>query len=208
AAGPARPRAAGGSDPRRCARPAVGLPPVGAAGVLLPHQPLLVLAPLRQLTSAQVAYPSDGSVLTATGVSLDSSCNDSRQGAGTAQVRGISLFGGAVTASSASVSLAGGPSSVSGLVVNGRPTTLSSGAIRIGNWGYVIAPDPAAASRSALEIELSAEHNGLPAGTLIFVPYARIGIAAPPPPVTTAQAAATHKARLTTTPSPPPPTTT
>jgi murein DD-endopeptidase MepM/ murein hydrolase activator NlpD len=181
--------------------PQSGCLPVGAAGVLFPHQRPLVLAPSRQLTSAQVAYPSDGSVLTATGVSLDSSCNDSRQGAGTAQVRGISLFGGAVTASSATVSLAGGPSSVSGLVVDGRPTTLTSGAIRIGNWGYVIAPDPAAASRSALEIELSAEHNGLPAGTLVFVPYARIEIAAPAPAVTTTQAAATQKAPVTTTPS-------
>jgi murein DD-endopeptidase MepM/ murein hydrolase activator NlpD len=177
-----------------------GCPPVGAAAVLLPHQRPLVLAPLRQLTSAQVAYPSDGSVLTATGVSLDSSCSDSRQGAGTARVQGISLFGGAVTASSATVSLAGGPSSVSGLVVDGRPTTLASGSVRIGNWGYAIAPDPAAASRSALEIELSADHNGLPAGTLIFVPYARIEIAAPVP-VTTTQAAATQKAPVATTPS-------
>src|SRR5262249_1291218 len=107
--------------------PQSGCSPVGAAGVLLPHQRPLVPAPLRQLTSAQVAYPSDGSVLTATAVSLDSSCNDTRQGAGTARVQGISLFGGAITASSATVSLAGGPSSVSGLVVDGRPTTLSAG---------------------------------------------------------------------------------
>jgi murein DD-endopeptidase MepM/ murein hydrolase activator NlpD len=164
--------------------------------VLLPHQRPLVLAPVRQLTSAQVAYPADGSVLTAAGVSLDSSCNDARQGAGTAQVHGISLFGGAVRASAATVSLTGGPSSVSGLVVDGRPATLSAGSsMRIGNWGYVIAPDPSAASRSALEIELSTEHNGLPAGTLIFVPYAHIEVAAaapaPEPAPTTTQAAAT-----------------
>src|SRR5262249_33621150 len=92
-----------------------------------------------------------------------------------------------------------GPSSVSGLVVDGRPTTLSSGAIRIGNWGYVIAPDPTAASRSALEIELSAEHNGLPAGALVFVPYARNEIAAPSPGVTTTHAATAKKAPVTTT---------
>jgi murein DD-endopeptidase MepM/ murein hydrolase activator NlpD len=103
-----------------------------------------------------------------------------------------------VTASAATVSLTGGPSSVYGLTVNGRPASLSAGSsIRIGNWGYVIAPDPSAASRSAIEIELSAEHNGLPAGTLIFVPYAHIEIAAPTPaaaPVpTTTHAAVTPK---------------
>jgi murein DD-endopeptidase MepM/ murein hydrolase activator NlpD len=177
-----------------------GCPPVGAAAILLPHSRPTVLAPLRQLTSAQVAYPADGSVLTATGVSLDSSCSDVRQGGGTAQVRGISLFGGAITASTATVSLTGAGASVSGLVVNGRPTTLSAGSsVRIGNWGYVIAPDPAAVSRSALEIELSTEHNGLPAGTLIFIPYAHIEVAPPAPAPTTTQATTTLPTVTTTT---------
>ena len=178
--------------------PQSGCPPVGAASVLLPHQRPLVLAPQRQLTSAQVAYPADGSIITASGVSIDASCTSARQGDGTAQVRGISLFGGAVTASTATVSLTGGPSHVSGLVVNGRHATLSGGgAIRIGNWGYVIAPDPAAASRSALEIELSAAHNGLPAGTLIFVPYARIEIAAAPVVAPTTHATTTQETATT-----------
>ena len=169
---------------------------MGAAALLLPHQRPIVLAPLRQLTTAQVAYPADGSVLTAAGLSLDSSCSDARPGGGNAQVRGISLFGGAVTASTATVSLTGAGASVSGLTVNGRPASLAGGPIRIGDWGYVIAPDPAATSRSALEVELSAEHNGLPAGTLIFVPYARIELA--PEPTTTAPA----PVPTTTAPSP------
>src|SRR5262245_61109266 len=50
--------------------PQSGCPPVGAVAVLKPHQRPLVLAPVRQLTSAQVAYPADGSVLRAAGVSL------------------------------------------------------------------------------------------------------------------------------------------
>src|SRR5439155_22063015 len=138
----------------------------------------VVLAPERLLTTAQVAYPADGSIFTAAGLSLDSTCTDSRPAGGTAQVRGVSLFGGAVTARAATVSLSGGGGSVSGLAVEGRPTKLVAGhAIRIGNWGYLIAPDPTAASRSAFEVELSSEHAGLPAGTLIFVPYARIEIA-------------------------------
>jgi murein DD-endopeptidase MepM/ murein hydrolase activator NlpD len=66
--------------------------------------------------------------------------------------------------------------------------------IRIGDWGYVIAPDPAAASKSAFEVEISQEHAGLPPGTLVFVPYARI-VTAPPAPA----ASATPPAPTTTT---------
>ena len=164
------------------AAPQSGCPSVGAIGILPPHSRPVVLAPGRALTTAQVAYPADGSILTAAGLSLDSTCNETRAG-GTAQVRGVSLFGGAVTAHSATVNLSSGGGSVSGLAVNGRPTQLVAGhAIRIGNWGYLIAPDPGAASRSAFEVELSSEHAGLPAGTLIFVPYARIEIAPSSPP--------------------------
>jgi murein DD-endopeptidase MepM/ murein hydrolase activator NlpD len=174
------------------AAPPSGCPPVGAVGLLLPHQRPVVLAPERQLTTAQVAYPADGSILTAAGLSLDSTCTDTRPAGGTAQVRGISLFGGAITARTATLSLSGGGGSVSGLAVNGRPATLVAGrAIRIGNWGYLIAPDPAAASHSAFEVELSSAHAGLPAGTLIFVPYARIEIAPSPAPATPTTVSAT-----------------
>jgi murein DD-endopeptidase MepM/ murein hydrolase activator NlpD len=182
--------------------PQSGCPPVGAVGLLLPHQRPVVLAPERQLTTAQVAYPADGSIMTAAGLSLDSTCSDMRPTGGTAEVRGVSLFGGAVTAHSATISLSSGGGSVSGLAVNGRPTTLVAGhTVRIGNWGYVIAPDPAAPSRSAFEIELVSEHAGLPAGTLIFVPYARIEIA-PSAPKTLPPGAATTTTEETTTSTP------
>jgi len=174
------------------AAPESGCPPVGAVGLLLPHQRPLVLAPQRVLSAAEVAYPSDGSILTASGLSLDSTCTDAHPTGGSAQVRGISLFGGAVTARSATVDLSGGAGTVSGLTVSGRPASLAGGPIRIGSWGYVIAPDPAAPSKSAFEVELSSEHAGLPAGTLMFVPYARIEVAPPapqaPPPTTTQEA--------------------
>jgi murein DD-endopeptidase MepM/ murein hydrolase activator NlpD len=165
--------------------PQAGCPPVGAVGLLRPHQRPVVLAPERQLTTAQVAYPADGSILTAAGLSLDSTCSETRPTGGTAQLRGVSLFGGAVTARSATISLGGGSGSVSGLAVNGRPAKLTPGqTFRIGNWGYVIAPDPASASRSAFVVELATEHAGLPAGTLIFVPYARIDTVTPAPDAT------------------------
>src|SRR5207253_2756215 len=111
---------------------------------------------------------------------LDTTCTATHPTAGSAQVRDISLFDGAVTARSATMSLAGGAASVSGLTVSGRSVTLTAAhPIRIGNWGYVIAPDPSAASKSAFEVELSSPHAGLPAGTLVFVPYAQIETAPP-----------------------------
>src|SRR5438874_2951107 len=190
------------------AAPQSGCPPVGAVGLLLPHRRPVVLAPNRQLATAQVAYPADGSILTAAGLSLGTSCSETHPVGGTAQVRGISLFGGAVTAQTATLNLSGGGASVSGLVVNGRPTTLAPGhAVRIGNWGYVIAPDPSAASRSAFEVELSSDHAGLPAGTLVFVPYARIEIPAPaaqttePAPAPTTTEATSTTAAGTTPPA-------
>jgi len=186
--------------------PQSGCPPVGAVGLLLPHQRPVVLAPLRQLTTAQVSYPADGSVLTASALSLDTTCTDAHPTGGSAQVRDISLFEGAVTARSATLDLTGGAAAVSGLVVSGHPATLAAGhPIRIGNWGYVIAPDPAATSKSAFEIELSSEHAGLPAGTLVFIPYARIEVAPPaaqatPPPATTTEETVTNAATVAASP--------
>jgi len=166
--------------------PASGCPPVGAVAVLRPHQRPLVLAPARRLAGAEVAYPGDGSILTAEGFSLATSCTASRPAGGTAQIRGLSLFDGAVTARAATLSLTGGASSVSGLRVHGRPAALARGRpIRLGDWGYLLAPDPSSPSRSALEVELSRPQAGLPAGTILFVPYAHIELApAAPPPET------------------------
>src|SRR4051812_24508037 len=98
--------------------PQSGCPAVGAVGLLLPHHSApLVLAPARTLSSASLLYPSDGTVLSASSLQLDGSCNDTRPAAGTAQLRSLSLFGGVVTARAATLSLTGGASTVSGLRV-------------------------------------------------------------------------------------------
>jgi murein DD-endopeptidase MepM/ murein hydrolase activator NlpD len=177
--------------------PASGCSPVGAAALLPPHSRPVVLTPQGQLSAAQIAYPSDGSILSAAGVTLGSSCTGSRSSGGTARLSGVSMFGGAVTASSVTVSLSGGEPSVSGLAVNGTPVTLAPGhTINLGTWGFLIAPDPSAASHAAFEIELATDYAGLPAGTLVFVPYARIETA--PPPVTTAATTTTATPPTTT----------
>jgi murein DD-endopeptidase MepM/ murein hydrolase activator NlpD len=189
--------------------PAAGCPPVGAVGLLRPHRALLALTASRSLATApaaEIAYPSDGSVFTAAGLDLGQSCTDSHPIAGTAEVRNVSLFGGVVTASSVTLSLTGGPASVSGLRVGGKPTQLTQGKpIRLGNWGFLLAPDPASASRSAFQIQLSEPRAGLPAGSIVFVPYAHVALVptpAAPAPTTTAE---TTPARA---PAPSPSTTT
>jgi hypothetical protein len=156
-------------------RPAAGCPQAGAVGLVLPQRAALVLGPFRALSGASFSYPSDGSVVTATGLSV-ATCTEARPSAGIVQVRSLSLFGGVVTAESASLNLSGGGASVSGLRVGGQPVSLGK-PIRLGNWGFLLAPDSAGSSRSAFEIELTQPRSGLPAGTIVFVPYAKIELA-------------------------------
>jgi murein DD-endopeptidase MepM/ murein hydrolase activator NlpD len=158
-------------------RPRSGCPAVGAVGVAFPNRPTLVLAPVRRLSTARLAYPADGSVVSAAGLNLDISCAGVRPASGTAEVHALSLFDGAVTAGSVTIGLAGAPTKVVGLRVAGRPASLTVGTrIRLGKWGYLLAPDPGAVT-SAFQIELVENHAGLPAGTVLLVPYAGIRLA-------------------------------
>jgi murein DD-endopeptidase MepM/ murein hydrolase activator NlpD len=183
ATGPATPVA---STLEAASAPENGCPSVGAMGILQPHEGPVVLMPSRRLQSATIAYPSDGAIVSAAGMEV-AACNGNRPATGIEEVRSVSLFDGAVTAKSATVSLTSGASHVSGLRVNGRPFTLAPGrTAKLGNWGYLLAPDRKAASRAAIEIELRQDRAGLPAGTLVFIPYAQIALApVAPPPVTT-----------------------
>jgi murein DD-endopeptidase MepM/ murein hydrolase activator NlpD len=118
-----------------------------------------------------------------------------------AEVNGLSVFGGEITASSvvaqahasaragaASGNISG--SAVSGLVALGQ--SVSSGTVALGDWGSLTAVAGGASgsaatgyrgSVTALEIRLTAEHGGLPAGSTIVVGYAEVAAqAAPAPP--------------------------
>jgi murein DD-endopeptidase MepM/ murein hydrolase activator NlpD len=127
-----------------------------------------------------------------------------------AEVSGLSVFGGEITAASvvaqahaearagaAKGDIAG--SVVTGLVALGQPVT-AAGAIPLADWGSLstiaggASGSPATGYRgsvTALEIRLTAEHGGLPAGTTILVGYAEVA----------AQAAASER----TAPPPRPP---
>ena len=122
---------------------------------------------------------------------------------GTAQVDGLSLFGGEVTASavakvraSARTGAATGDLSGSTAIVNGVAGTAGQ-RIALGDWGYAVtlaqgvaqgsSPTPSyRASVTAIDIRLTVDHGGLPAGTQILVGYAEASAQAgePTPPPT------------------------
>lgn len=116
-----------------------------------------------------------------------------------AEVTSLSLFEGEVTATAvrgsaqARASAAGTSgdfegASVGSLVVQGQPAAFGPNArVDLGTWGYaiVLAQGSAPAERSyrgnitALDIRLTVEHGGLPAGTQILVGYAEVSVTAP-----------------------------
>src|SRR5436309_9987944 len=167
------------------------------------------------------AYPSDGSVLT-TGpisVSANTDVGANARSIASSSVSSLSLFGGEVTASSiaghanastsgqsATGSLAG--AAVSGLTVGGVAQGASpNGRVALGDWGYAITLEQAEVHSSAgktqsyrgyvtgLDIHLTADHGGLPAGSEILVGYAESWAQAgtPPPVVPTVPGKATTK---------------
>ena len=124
-----------------------------------------------------------------------------------AEVNDLSLFGGEVTAKSvvaqahaeARAGAAKGDSNgsaVTELVALGQPVTGNT--VQLADWGSLTTVAGAASgspatgyrgSVTALEIMLTADHAGLPAGTTILIGYAEVAAqAAPPePPVTVPQ---------------------
>jgi murein DD-endopeptidase MepM/ murein hydrolase activator NlpD len=117
--------------------------------------------------------------------------------AASAEVTDLSLFNGEITASdvvahakaSAKPGVATGDLSgvgVSGLTVDGLPA--AAGRIPLGDWGYAdvnvqsSAPTPTSFHGfvTALDIHLTADHGGLPAGSEIQVGYAEASVQAPP----------------------------
>lgn len=116
------------------------------------------------------------------------------------EVSGISLFGGEVTVGRVVVraTAAAKPgegtgdlsqSGVSGLVVLGAAADSSPGArVSLGDWGYALVviqggsgtEEGYSGSVTGLELHLTADHGGLPAGTVVQVGYAEVSVEAPP----------------------------
>src|SRR5262245_63566640 len=156
------------------------------------------------------AYPADGSVVSAGSVTSGAFATpgSSATASASAQVSTISIFGGDVTVSSvtaksrasANSSDSGADSlgsAVSGLVVGGQAVTPGAATqFALGDWGYVVTLQEGKASLdakgtkgarafvTALQVRLTAEHYGLPAGTEVMVGYAesaaKVEVAAKP----------------------------
>ena len=141
------------------------------------------------------AYPADGSIAQASAVSssVSGAAGSVTTARASAQVSGLSLFGGEITvgsvvargsATASDRSTTGGAdgSSVSGLVVLGQGVSGSAGTVAAyGTWGTVsvveqsAAPFTSAGTKgyqvgvTALVVHLTADHAGAPAGTTIIV---------------------------------------
>jgi murein DD-endopeptidase MepM/ murein hydrolase activator NlpD len=191
----------------------------GAAGAATPT----VSAPNDQvLFSGGFTYgedPTTQTPLVTTGsanASASASTDVQASATASAEVNNLNIFNGEITASTvtaqahatARAGAAQGDSAgsgVSGLVALGQAVT--GGTVQLADWGSLTAlagggSGSAAAgyhgSITALEIRLTAEHAGLPAGTTILVGYAEVAAqAAPaaPPPSKLPKAPRTPKAK-------------
>jgi murein DD-endopeptidase MepM/ murein hydrolase activator NlpD len=153
-------------------------------------------------------YPSDGSIATSGQLtaSAQSDVGSRATASATGEAHGVSIFGGEITADlveghalgSTRGKAAGGSlssSAVAGLTVLGQPSAVSAnGRIALADWGYLTTleqgldrtagPGGAQAFHgfvTALDVHLTATHNGVPAGTEIQVGYAEVNVQAPAP---------------------------
>jgi murein DD-endopeptidase MepM/ murein hydrolase activator NlpD len=155
---------------------------VGAAILLEPkHHP----AAIEPVGDAGLAYPSDGSIFTASSVTLHqaSSCTEG----GEAALRDITLFGDDITIAQVALHVAEPHStSVTRLAVAGKAVPAkSSSRVPLHSWGVVdTRPSVRTADGirmvAALSVELRRAHAGLPAGTTILVAAARVPKSASP----------------------------
>jgi murein DD-endopeptidase MepM/ murein hydrolase activator NlpD len=183
-----------------------------AIRIVVPGQPAVVTAsaaapPDAVAYGAGFAYPEDGSVLTSGSVTASSSAvslDASAVGNAAAEATSLTLFGGEITIAQAvgraSASAESGRASgdlsgavVTGLVVLGQPVEATPGLrIPLADWGYAIllakgempAGDGWRGFVTAVEIQLLADHGGLPAGSQIVAGYAEAVARAPARPAT------------------------
>ena len=180
-----------------------------AIRVVVPGQPGLVTTtvgapPDAVQFSGGASYPADGSLLAAGSYTASASAagGQTAYGKASSEVTSVSLFGGEVTASSiaahanatarpgkAAGDLSG--SGVASLTVLGQAVGAGANArVALGDWGYAITLEQGTEPTddgfrgfvTALDVVLTAEHNGFPAGTQIQIGHAEVAAEAPPAP--------------------------
>jgi murein DD-endopeptidase MepM/ murein hydrolase activator NlpD len=167
-------------------------------------------------TTSTFQFPADGSVVSAASSTATASTSVARNAAARAEsdVTQLSLFGGEITADAVTARASAGTgysgaggnvagSAVSGLAIQGQPPVGTH--VALGDWGVLTvgaatvdrtAPDGVRAYRTTLaelDVRLTADHGGLPAGSEIQIGYAGAAVQTAPP-----AAAATTPAPTTT----------
>jgi len=199
-----------------------------AVKITIPNQPTAatptVTAPpaATPATTSAYQFPADGSVVDAasTTASATTAVTDNASAKSEADVTQLSLFGGEITADAVTARASAGTgysgaggnvagSGVVGLKVDGQPVSGDHAAL--GAWGELTvavttvdqtAPAGVRAYHTAqveLDVHLTADHGGLPAGSEIQVGYADAAVQTAPPPAATTTASTTTAA----TPTPP-----
>jgi murein DD-endopeptidase MepM/ murein hydrolase activator NlpD len=194
----------------------------GAAAVTTPT----VASPPNAAPSAGAvfSYPSDGSIVSAQSTTASATAVVQANASATSEsvVTALSLFKGEITADAVTsrasagtgYSGAGGNtngSSVTNLVIDGQPVVPGAVKVALGDWGQ-LAIDTKGADLSAatgargyrgfvteLDVQLTADHDGLPASSEIQVGYAEAAAQTAPPAATTTEATTT----TATVPEPP-----
>ncbi len=184
-----------------------------AIQILLPGQPgaqagLVSAPPHRTGSAATFVYPEDGSIATTEALTTSAAAGVGSRASAKAsgQALSVSLFGGEITAESATAKATGSTkgrtargrlasSAVSGLTVLGQPAAVvPNGRVALADWGYLITLEQGTDTSlglsgaqafvgfvTALDVHLTADHGGLPAGSEIQVGYAEANVQAPAP---------------------------
>jgi murein DD-endopeptidase MepM/ murein hydrolase activator NlpD len=151
-------------------------------------------------------YPADGSIASATAVTLSVSADpgDVATASGSAEVTSLNLFNGEITAdavtskatSSSTASQGSGSfdgSAFSNLVVLGQSISPTANQrVQLADWGYAILLEQSSSQPesgppgyhgflTALDVHLTADHGSLPAGSEIVVGYAEASTQAAEP---------------------------
>jgi hypothetical protein len=153
------------------------------------------------------AYPADGSIASVQSVTLSVSADSGTvaTAGASADVTGLKLFGGEIAAdgvdaeatATATTDRATGEldhSALTNLSVLGQPVTPSPNLrVQLQDWGYATVLEQTTASPdadvpgfrgfvAAVDVHLTADHGGLPAGSEVIVGYGEVAVRAPKAP--------------------------
>lgn len=185
-----------------------------AVRIVIPNQPVTATAtssspPAGQpVTTSAFAFPADGSVVSAASTTASASTAVTKNASAKAEadVTQVSLFKGEITADavtgrvSAGTGYSGAGGNANGttvvnLRVEGQPVT--GGKVTVGDWGQLTvaaasvdtsAPAGAKGYKAVvteLDVKLTADHGGLPAGSEIQIGTATAAVQTAPPATTT-----------------------